>query len=98
MMFLCATRFDLEEERGELLSEFFTRDEIEAMKEERDEKPDDIDIDPISDTEEQDLTEEAYLVERDREDSEPCLPSEATQVRVSARKRTRREDDGFEYH
>ena len=37
MMFLCTSRFDLEEQEAKRLEEFFTQDEIEVAKEEKDE-------------------------------------------------------------
>lgn len=52
MMFLCISRFDIEEQEAKLLKKFFSHDEMEAAKEEKDKKLDDIEIEPISDTEE----------------------------------------------
>ena len=54
MMFLCTSRFDIEEQEVKLLEKFFFYEEIESAKEEKDEKLDEIEIDLISDTEEQD--------------------------------------------
>ncbi|KAL2005187.1 hypothetical protein VTN00DRAFT_3037 [Thermoascus crustaceus] len=54
MMFLCTSRFDIEEQEAKLLEKFFSHDKMEAAKEEKDEKLDKVEIDPISDTEEQD--------------------------------------------
>ena len=42
MMFLCISRFDLEKEGEEYLKEFFSLDEIEAQREEKEEKLDSI--------------------------------------------------------
>lgn len=53
MMFLCTSRFDIEEQQAKLLEKFFSYDEMEAAKEEKDEKLDEVEIDLISDTEEQ---------------------------------------------
>ena len=53
IMFLCTSRFDIEEQEAKLLEKFFSYEEIEAVKEERDNKLDHVDIEPISDTEEQ---------------------------------------------
>jgi len=39
MMFLCTSRFDLQEESFTFLKEFFSLDEIEAAKEEREDIP-----------------------------------------------------------
>lgn len=52
MMYLCTSRFDIEEQEVRLLEKFFSHDEIEAAKEEKDEKLDEIEIEPISDAEE----------------------------------------------
>ena len=98
MMYLCTSRFDLEDEQVALLAEFFTYNEIEAAKEEKDDKPDGIELDPISDTEEQDAP-----LENDEDPdkaTEPPLPSlkAHTQLRSSGRKRKNREDDGYEHY
>ncbi|KAG0160749.1 hypothetical protein PDIDSM_8279 [Penicillium digitatum] len=53
MMFLCTTKFDMEEQEATLLEKIFSQDELEAAKEEREEKLSEIEVDPISDTEEQ---------------------------------------------
>lgn len=93
MMFLCASRFDLEAQEVRELEAFFTVDEIEALKEQKEEKSDDIEVLSISDTEEVDQgSAESDLI--DIHDEEPELP-ENTQVRVSGRKRKVREDDDF---
>lgn len=97
-MYLCTSRFDLEDEQVALLAEFFTYNEIEAAKEEKDDKPDGIELDPISDTEEQDAP-----LENDEDPdkaTEPPLPSlkAHTQLRSSGRKRKNREDDGYEHY
>lgn len=100
MMFLCTSRFDLEEQDAKRLEEFFTRDEIEAAREGKDEKHDEIEMEPISDTEEADELESEVTVIGNIEDeaSEPQLPENSTQLRASGRKRKQREDDTFEYH
>jgi hypothetical protein len=54
IMFLCTSKFDIEEQEAKLLEKFFSYEERESAKEEKDEKLDEIEIDPISDTEEQD--------------------------------------------
>lgn len=105
MMFLCTSRFDMEEQEAEILKEFFSQSEIEAAKEEKDGKLDSVEFLPISDTEEEDheIDNEDLIelvpdvVERDKE-PEPSLPWTATQIRASGRKRKSREDDLFEYH
>jgi hypothetical protein len=104
MMFLCTSRFDIEEQEAKLLEKFFSYEEMESAKEEKDEKLDEIEIDPISDTEEQDtiLNNEIGLDEIGEADEEGeaqiPLPRNNTQVRISGRKRKSRDDDIFEYH
>jgi hypothetical protein len=95
MMFLCTARFDLKQQEMQYLQEYFTRDEIETRREERDEKLGHIELDKISETEEQDMEQDE---EQDRDDSEPQLPEINTQQRVSGRKRKIREDDGFQHY
>jgi hypothetical protein len=87
MMFLCTSRFDMEEQEAKLLKEFFSYEEIEAAKEERDDKLNHIEIEPISDTEEQEdsiQVDEATLIDID-DQTEPELPPPGnnTQVRAS---------------
>lgn len=53
MMLICTSRLDIEEQEAKLLEKVFFHDEMEAAKEEKDEKLDDIEVEPISDTEEQ---------------------------------------------
>jgi hypothetical protein len=110
MMYLCTSKFDVEEEQSSLLREFFSRDEIEAEKEEKEDRMNQIDLDPISDTEEQGIDiegdedeegseqggEEEVGTEQneDRSESELPLPHSDT---VQRRKRVRRDDD-YEYY
>lgn len=112
MMFLCTSRFDIEEQEAKLLKEYFTWDEIEAAKEEKDGKIDVIENDLISDTEEQEVEidnqdKNRDLIELDEASvsagehdarPDPSLPPTQTQIRASGRKRKSREDDIFEYH
>lgn len=109
MMFLCTSKFDVEEQEAKLLEKFFSHDELEAAKEEREEKLNEVEVNPISDTEEQEdeLEDEPEDIELDEaslpaaeQDSpgSPSLPPNCTQTRVSGRKRKSREDDIFEYH
>jgi hypothetical protein len=104
MMFLCTSRFDLEEKEAQQLEKFFSREEIEAAKEEKDEKLDKVEVEPISDTEEPNngLDDKIEVEEASStavEDyAEPQLPENNTQLRASGRKRKSREDDTFEYH
>jgi len=108
MMFLCTSRFDIEEQEAKLLKTFFSHDELEAAKEEKDDKLDRIEIEPISDAEEQDtpINKETELdkalstmfEEPTLRESQVPLPENDTQVRSSGRKRKNRDDDIFEYH
>jgi hypothetical protein len=101
MMFLCTSRFDMEEQEAKLLEKFFSHEEIEAAKEEKDEKLDEVEIDPISDTEEQDtiINDEIGLDEAgEAGEAQLPLPRNNTPVRASGRKRKSRDDDIFEYH
>ena len=110
MMYLCTSKFDKEEQDSALLQEFFTRDEIEEAKEEKGITSDMVDIDPVSDTEEDTSHEEGQDIEDldstvDIVDhiAEPTLPSNSessTQPRTNlrARKRVRRDEDVYGYH
>ncbi|CAG8360892.1 unnamed protein product [Penicillium salamii] len=106
MMFLCTSRFDMEEQEEDLLKQFFSHSEIEATREEKDGKLDSVEFLAISDTEEQDQDKgddedlielDLDAVEQDQQ-PEPSLPETRTQIRASGRKRKSREDDLFEYH
>ena len=54
MMFLCTSRFDLEAQEARELEAFFTVDKIKALKEQKEDKSDNIKILSISNTEEVD--------------------------------------------
>ncbi|KAJ5753312.1 hypothetical protein N7520_010229 [Penicillium odoratum] len=98
MMFLCTSRFDIEEKEAKYLEKFFSHIEIETAKEEKDDKLEEVEFDLISDTEEAD-EETSDHVQLDEVD-EPQLPApeNSTQVRASGRKRKAREDEVFEYY
>jgi hypothetical protein len=104
MMFLCTSRFDLQEDSFTFLKEFFTLDEIEAGKEEeREYTPDQFELDPISDNEElgtQEEEEEEELPQANNDDDVVDLPyMESTQTRrISSRKRSREDDDQWAYY
>ena len=83
MMFLCTSRFDLDEQKAEILKEFFSIYKIEAGKEEQDKKLEDIEIELISDTEE--LDSKAAMVVQDH--AEPELLDNITQAWASGRLR-----------
>jgi hypothetical protein len=98
MMFSCTSRFDIEEKEEKYLEKFFSHIEIQTAKEEKDEKLGEVQVDMISDTEEQDdeVHDEIGLDEA----AEPNLPAPEnhTQIRASGRKRKSRDDDIFEYY
>ena len=104
MMFLCTSRFDIEEREAKLLEKFFSYEGMESTKEEKDKKLDEIKIDLISDTKEQDtiLNNEIELDEVGKADEEDeaqiPLPRNNTQVRISGRKRKSRDNSMFEYY
>jgi hypothetical protein len=52
MMYLCTSKFELEIQEAKELEKFFSLDEIEALREEKDERSEDVESDSISDTEE----------------------------------------------
>ncbi|OQD63798.1 hypothetical protein PENANT_c456G06534, partial [Penicillium antarcticum] len=88
MIFLCTSRFDIEEEEARLLKKFFSYNKIEAAKEEKDKKLDEIEIEPISDTKEQETTIDkeievdkvlsATFKEQTRRESQVQLPGNNT--------------------
>jgi hypothetical protein len=137
MMFMCTSRFEIEEEQLAFVNEYLSNEEIQAGNEERDAQLPENGLDPISDDEEDDsVPEQAQLltkapsqhalgkrrrsvtsepeneegeaqelaVETDDEANLPLpaiSPEEITaQMRTSrrVRKRSRREDDGFDYY
>jgi hypothetical protein len=102
MMFLCTSRFDFQEESFTFLKEFFSLDEIEAAKEEREDMPNQIELDPISDNEEEGTQEEGNEAQQPVSSSDELdLPVTGTQTRRTserARKRPREEDNQWSYH
>ena len=97
-MFLCTSKFDIEEKEAKYLEQFFSHIEIQAVKEEKDEKLSEVQVDIISDTEEHD--DEVNDETGQDEAGEPELPAaeNKTQIRASGRKRKSRDDDIFEYY
>lgn len=94
-MFLCTSRFDLQEEGLSFLKEFFSLDEIEAAKEEKEDIPDQFELDLISDNEEEETQEESNEDELDL----PLIEStQARRASERSRKRPREEDDQWAYH
>jgi hypothetical protein len=88
----------MEEKEAKYLEQFFSHTEIQAIKEEKDEKLGEVEVDAISDTEEQE--DEVNDESRQDEVGEPKLPvaENSTQIRASGRKRKSRDDDIFEYY
>ena len=94
----------MQEEQFKFLKEFFSHDEIEAANEERDDSPDQFDLDPISDDEEEDTQgqEETQRSKSPEDHDDPDLPvmeGVDTQIRTSGRvrKRVRRDDSDYLY-
>jgi hAT family dimerisation domain. len=105
MMYLCTSRFELEVQEAKELERFFSLDEIEALREEKDERPEDVEIESISDTEEQTgVSENLIDVDHDDDDDndftataiELPLPELIPRPRTSGRKRKIPADDEFE--
>ena len=101
-MFLCTSRFDFQDESFTFLKEFFSLDEIEAAKEEREDMPNQIELDPISDNESEGTQEEGNEAQQPVSSSDELdLPVTGTQTRLTserARKRPREEDNQWSYH
>lgn len=101
MLFLCATRFNLKDTEAKELEQFFSLAEIEAAKEQNNEYIEEVEIDLISDNEEEEGVDKGLrdvcpdLIETE---TEPQLPEALTQTRVSGRKRKSRADDDFEQY
>ena len=97
-MFLYTSRFDIEEKEAKYLKQFFSYIKIQVVKEEKDKKLSEVQVDAISDIEEQD--NEVNDKTRQVEVGEPELPAAEnnTQIRASGRKRKSRDDDIFEYY
>ncbi|GMF81965.1 unnamed protein product [Aspergillus oryzae] len=104
IMFLCISRFDIEEQETKLLEKFFSHEEMESAKEEKNKKLNEIEIDPISNTEEQDaiIDNEIGLHEVGKADEvdkvQIPLPRNNIQIQVSGKKHKSRDDDIFKYH
>jgi hypothetical protein len=110
MLFLCVSRFEIDQEQHFFISDFLSQDEIESAKEEKEETPAEFELEPISDNEEQ-RTEEGREGDGDDFEDEasphpvvdvslPVVDDKTTQVRqsVRSRKRPRQEDDQYIYH
>ena len=105
MLFLCTLRFDLEVQEAKDLERFFSLNETEALREEKDDKLKDIEIKQISDTEEQaESSRDLINVHNDEGENESdhndtgdyLLPDSNTQPRMSVRKRKYIEDNIYQ--
>lgn len=105
MMYLYTSRFELEVQEAKELERFFSLDEIEALREEKDDRPEDVEIESISDTEEQTgVSENLIDVDHDDDDDndftataiELPLPELIPRPRTSGMKRKIPADDEFE--
>lgn len=101
MLYLCTSRFNLEVQEAKEFEQFFTSDEIQALAEEKDEQPDDIDVEEISDTEEQgDGSGSRDLIDVDDDDGvdddDATITAAPSQLRTSGRKRKHVEDNLYE--
>jgi uncharacterized membrane protein YgaE (UPF0421/DUF939 family) len=94
-LFLYAIRFNLREDKARQLEQFFTIYKIKAAREEKNEYLEDLEIDIISDTKEHEEISTNLVNIRE---TKPQLPENSTQVRVSGRKRVRREDNIFKHY
>lgn len=102
MLYLCTSRFDLEVQEAKEFKRFFTTNDIQVSMEEKDEKPDDVEINKISDTEEQ-QDSSGDLIDVDDDDAtaattRPQPLSSNTQLRTSGRKRKHVEDVLYEHY
>lgn len=103
ILFLCTSRFDLKLHEAKELKQFFSLNEIEALREEKDDKLDDVEFEQISDTEEQPESS-GGLIDVDDDNTgdndagDPPLPSYSTQPHMSGRKRKHVEDDMYQSH
>ncbi|KAG0156535.1 hypothetical protein PDIDSM_3716 [Penicillium digitatum] len=103
MLFLCTSRCDLELHEAKELERFFSLNEIEALREEKDDNLDDVEFEQISDTEEQpEISRGLIDVDDDNtgdnDAGDPPLPTYSTQPRMSGRKRKHVEDDMYQSH
>lgn len=107
MLFLCTSRFDLDVQEAKEVAEDLLSDEIDVLREQSVEKPNDVDTEEISDTEEQGDgpgSGSGDLIDVDDDDDDGVDDDDATirftaapsQVRTSGRKRKHIEDDLYE--
>ena len=97
MLYLCILRFELEIQEAKNLEEFFSSNEIQALREEKNEYADSVDVEAeeISDTEEQgDESGSSDLIDADDDDA--TITAAPSQVRTSGRKRKHIDDELYE--
>lgn len=94
MLFLCTSTFDLDVQEAQERAQDLPSDEIDAMREQTDELPDDVDVEEINDTEEQGdrpepVSEDLIYVNDEVEDNDATIgfTTAPFQVRTSGRKR-----------
>ncbi|KAJ5318496.1 hypothetical protein N7476_004916 [Penicillium atrosanguineum] len=99
MLFLCTSRFDLNFQEAKEVAEDLLSDEIHVLREQSVEKPNDVDAEEISDTEEQGdgpSSGSGDLIDVDYDDATIRFTAAPSQVRTSRRKRKHVEDDLYE--
>ncbi|CAG8219804.1 unnamed protein product [Penicillium salamii] len=99
MLFLCISRFDLDVQEAKEVVEDLLSDEIDVLREQSVEKPNDVDAEEISDTEEQGDESDSGsgdLINVDDDDATIRFTAALSQVRTSGRKRKHIEDDLYE--
>ncbi|CAG8206757.1 unnamed protein product [Penicillium salamii] len=104
-MFLCTSRFNIEEQKTKILKEFFSQNKIKITKEKKNRKLDLIKILLISNTEEndhkvdyKDLIKLISNTNKQNRELELSFLQTITQIRISERKQKSREDNLFEYY
>ena len=100
MMFFCTSRFNLEKKETEQLKRFFSQNKIEAAKEEKNKRFEEVEIELISNIEKLDSeADKAIEIEEITEDyTEPNLSVINTQIYASEQKRKTRKDNIFQYY
>ena len=104
MLFLYISRFDLKLYKAKELKRFFSLNKIEALREEKDNKLNDVKFEQISDTEKQPKSSGGLIDinnnnnTSDNATGDPLLPIYSTQPYISGRKRKYIENDIYQSH
>lgn len=103
MLFLYILRFNLKLHKAKELKRFFSLNKIEALREEKDDKLNNIEFEQISDIEEQPKSSRGLIdINNDNtsnnDTGDPLLLSYSTQPHISGRKRKHIEDDMYQSH